>query len=507
MKKSFRIILSVILSLVMVVSAGSTRTAADNDRKGPIIVVSLGDSYSSGEGIPPFYGENKPNRELDINWLAHRSTQSWPSMIVIPTGLVDKNGKEITSKPMSKYFVDVYSNDGVTNRDPDYEWYFVAASGAETKDYRGEQTAVLKRYGTYKPQSWVFSQIHGTVDYVTLTLGGNDVHFSEVIYACATGSSYFDFNWFKKTLLDWIGGIISELDKYEDNIRKTYKEIGEDAPEAYIIVAGYPTLLNADGCLPFIEKNEAELINMATKLFNLSIRVICAQLGDRYRFVDVQEKFSGHEAFTEKNWINPIYIGPQKQDINPFTIASRHSVHPNEAGARVYADLVNAEIARIEKEKRLANGIEMSAPTPAPTSAATLAPTPVPTSKPTPTPTPTPASPTDTLPDGDYYGLLTSWTRNTMSVELLNYAGRYEMSYNYILNPTGQYMTLDISKATVLLEYAWSEDHVDTQYSSIDAALNTKVWEGETVRDCCTMEIRFTMRDSKVTKIMFLYAA
>ena len=68
-------------------------------------------------------------------------------------------------------------------------------------------------------------------------------------------------------------------------------------------------------------------------------------------------------------------------------------------------------------------------------------------------------------------------------------------------------MTLDISKATVWLEYAWSEDYVDTQYSSIDAALNTKVWEGETVRDCCTMEIRFTMRDSKVTKIMFLYAA
>ena len=64
-------------------------------------------------------------------------------MIVIPTGFVDKNGKEITSKPMSEYFVDVFSNDGVTNRDLDYEWYFVAASGAETRHYREDQEMIM----------------------------------------------------------------------------------------------------------------------------------------------------------------------------------------------------------------------------------------------------------------------------------------------------------------------------------------------------------------------------
>lgn len=94
-----------------------------------------------------------------------------------------------------------------------------------------------------------------------------------------------------------------------------------------------------------------------------------------------------------------------------------------------------------------------------------------------------------------------------MTVELLNYEGRHEMSFNYMLAPTGQYYTLGISQATVWLEYAWSENYVETQCNSIDAALNTEVWEGVTLREECTMEISFTVSNSQVTKIVFLYAA
>ncbi|MBQ1392315.1 MAG: hypothetical protein IIY81_02020, partial [Lachnospiraceae bacterium] len=57
----------------------------------PIIVVSMGDSYSSGEGIEPFYGQKEndnPNgKDLsrfakidNDDWLAHRSMYSWPSL-------------------------------------------------------------------------------------------------------------------------------------------------------------------------------------------------------------------------------------------------------------------------------------------------------------------------------------------------------------------------------------------------------------------------------------------
>ncbi len=66
---------------------------------------------------------------------------------------------------------------------------------------------------------------------------------------------------------------------------------------------------------------------------------------------------------------------------------------------------------------------------------------------------------------------------------------------------------MDISHATVWLEYAWSEDYVETQSNSIDAALNTEVWEGVTLREACAMQISFSVSNSQVTKIVFLYAA
>ena len=50
------------------------------------IMVSLGDSYSSGEGVEPFYGQGYPMSVLkdDPDWLAHRSSQSWPGKLWIP---------------------------------------------------------------------------------------------------------------------------------------------------------------------------------------------------------------------------------------------------------------------------------------------------------------------------------------------------------------------------------------------------------------------------------------
>ncbi len=49
-------------------------TATEESR----IMVSLGDSYSSGEGIEPFYGQNESTADKVKNqdWLAHRSEKS-----------------------------------------------------------------------------------------------------------------------------------------------------------------------------------------------------------------------------------------------------------------------------------------------------------------------------------------------------------------------------------------------------------------------------------------------
>jgi len=111
-----------------------------------------------------------------------------------------------------------------------------------------------------------------------------------------------------------------------------------------------------------------------------------------------------------------------------------------------------------------------------------------------------------TLADGEYYGLLETWNSESMTIELLEYAGRHAQSFNYLLNPTGQIHTLDISKAEVCLEYAWGDDGNDIWCASIDDALNTEIW-GAPFRENCPMQIFFSLQNGRVKKIMFLYAA
>ena len=68
MYKVFRVI------TVLLVIAGLCGSAAAEGK----VIVSLGDSYSSGEGIEPFYGQEE---EMEVkcqnpDWLAHRSEKS-----------------------------------------------------------------------------------------------------------------------------------------------------------------------------------------------------------------------------------------------------------------------------------------------------------------------------------------------------------------------------------------------------------------------------------------------
>ena len=78
-------VLSVFLSFCMIISCfvGFSVTAGAAD---PAILVTLGDSYSSGEGNPGFYGWSKrvgSDGKINNDWLAHRSPNAWAGMITL----------------------------------------------------------------------------------------------------------------------------------------------------------------------------------------------------------------------------------------------------------------------------------------------------------------------------------------------------------------------------------------------------------------------------------------
>ena len=59
------------------------KVKAEEDKKRDYVIVSLGDSYSSGEGNEPFYKQDKPvmDKIHEPDWLAHRSQIAWSGLL------------------------------------------------------------------------------------------------------------------------------------------------------------------------------------------------------------------------------------------------------------------------------------------------------------------------------------------------------------------------------------------------------------------------------------------
>ncbi len=301
------------------------------------IIVSLGDSYSAGEGIPPFYGQTGTIDEKIANpdWLSHRSEKCWPGKLTLP----DVSGEMADHR--------------------NENWYFVATSGALTNHLNNPFT---KNYNHSKksgsldihPQIEVFNMLGDKkAEYVTLTLGGNDARFSEVVTQAISSTFSSDTS-----------SLTSELDKIwtdfykeggiRDKLRQSYTDISNAAgPQAKIIVAGYPKLLSAQGNFIF-SKDVAALVNNAVSRFNKEINALvndCKASGMKITFVSVEEEFDGHEAYTSDPYINGIVFS-QDEDINQGLsgIVSAYSIHPNEKGADAYARCVQRKIDSIEAD-------------------------------------------------------------------------------------------------------------------------------------------------------------
>ena len=331
--------LSLIMCLVIGLNCSILRVYAtekwtDDDS---IIVVSLGDSYSSGEGIEPFYEQYKDITEKVKNpdWLAHRSIESWPGKVKID-GL-----------------------DGqLRDHRTDGHWFFVASSGATTDNLLKTQINEYDRDGCsgkayLDPQLSVFDDLKkDSVDYVTLTFGGNDAGFADIIMAGVTSVPYINQTKLTDLLNEtWIhfetkGGI-------KDSIERAYKNIHEKAGDnAKIIVAGYPKLLDKNGKGVFFTKSQATEINENVTKFNKAIEKIVNDCHDKDHikiyFVSVEEKFDGHEAYSEDAYINKIIFGSMAQDLKKIVISSAYSIHPNKEGAEIYAEVVTEKIKEIE---------------------------------------------------------------------------------------------------------------------------------------------------------------
>lgn len=317
-----------------------------------MILVSLGDSYSSGESIEPFYGQDA---EFSVkcqnpDWIAHRSEKSWPGMLTLP------------------------GVNGTMNEHRGENWFFAAASGAETKHLfllteaeilAGKSAQHKREYdrdgisGSFMlpPQLEIFDELDAEglkADYVTVTIGGNDLGFPLIVKLSLLGLLNLVPGDTPAEEAEALWNLLYVSANVRANIKRVYTDIAARAGEqACILAVGYPRLLAPD-CGLLFPGESPEILNLAVAFFNGEFQSIveeCRREGVNIRYVSVEEAFRGHEAYSDDPGINRVIFGSQEQDLDAHMMGSYYSMHPNETGTEIYARCVQEEINRIESEK------------------------------------------------------------------------------------------------------------------------------------------------------------
>ena len=220
--------------------------------------VALGDSYSSGTGTRTYISDGTS---------CQRSVYAYPSLDAASLGLA------LT---------------------------FRACSGATVADVTNTQLSALT----------------SSTAYVTISVGGNDAGFADVLTECAQPAWMSDCN----GAIDGAQSIINNT--LPGRLSTLYSSIRSKAPNAKVIVVGYPRIFNGEDCNAFtwFSPTEESRLNATADLLNS--RTSSAATARGFTFVNPTSRFVGHAVCDSPEWLNGLS--------SPVS----ESYHPNVAGHR-----------------------------------------------------------------------------------------------------------------------------------------------------------------------------
>jgi lysophospholipase L1-like esterase len=227
--------------------------------------VDLGDSYASGVGTRVFYSESGSCK---------RSPEAYGPKVSAARG---------------------------------YTLNFEACSGAKTTEVNEKQLGHLT----------------STTALVTISIGGNDAGFSNVIINCALyyftcGSAINEANSF---IANKLGGLLDT----------TYNNIRSRATTAHVVVMGYPHLFTKEGAtcnVNFLTSSNEKKLNETGDKLDAKIKERAVAHG--FTFVDPRIAFEPHEVCASEEWLNG--------QSNPL----EESYHPNVKGQKEFTTEVEA---------------------------------------------------------------------------------------------------------------------------------------------------------------------
>lgn len=315
-------------------------------------VVALGDSYSSGEGASDA-SDGKEDYYTETNVLGdqpktagrnacHRSPYAWSRKTTL---------KDSTSSLGAR--ADAW--------DASLDFQFHACSGAETENILPLHTVPA---GTTPPEN-LFGEkgtgMYGEVSQmdkgyldanttlVLMSMGGNDARFADIVTECVFAAGL-------QACPDTeLSGETEDMDvtvprdvhgRVRRSLEVTIKEIAKRAPNAQIVLMGYPKLMEGSGgCVPGIGTAEApwmnemgqEMSDMMTNLVGTSTYGLRAA-GYKVWYSDPIDEFAGEAICGDPETIHGIVTGKTESDEPSLLKPSNESFHPKIPGTSHYRD-------------------------------------------------------------------------------------------------------------------------------------------------------------------------
>ena len=237
---------------------------------GVFALVGMGDSYAAGEGVPYDPATDTPENRC------HRSSDAYSTSAADALGLSVRN---------------------------------VACGGARISNLVGTS-------GQFNEPAQI-EQLTGKERYISVTIGGNDAGFGEVLDRCVDVPVFHPNEPCAPELDETVTTRISNL---RAPLAAAFNQIQARAPFADIVVLGYPRLFAPEGsfgdtCNHIRAADVSWLNDRSAQLDG----VISAAAGDaQVRFRSVAAAFSGHELCSGDEWLHGIVLEPGANTDNNF---------------------------------------------------------------------------------------------------------------------------------------------------------------------------------------------
>ncbi|MGW4436614.1 SGNH/GDSL hydrolase family protein [Streptomyces sp. NPDC004596] len=310
-------------------------------------VVAMGDSYSSGEAVTGPNGSDlypetdHPDKQKDEEVdKCHRSRLAWSRQATLP-GYSSSIGALADSL------------------DPRLDYHFVACSGARTynvldQDLSGELPQLETGY------------LDQNTTLVTISIGGNDARFSDVMGKCidipvpsTTTCPYSELENVDPATGKKTGGTTGPLkdwapkwlhDSVRPRIALTLNAIHAQAPNAKVVLMGYPRLVEKDhSCFPgAYETVENDWIRGVADSLATEMKGAAEQDGGTWAvFADPRADFDGKAACGSPETVNALVENGREKADKESPDVSMQSLHPKIAGARIYADTLERTLRKL----------------------------------------------------------------------------------------------------------------------------------------------------------------